>query len=210
MKLIVLVLMFIVVMAGCGKNEPIPPVTVTQPIQQQTAQPTQIQLLVQQYNGTRLAEGQDQVSPGLDCSMYTVPNTTTSIATATLTSVGSFNFSGVFNQVQTPVTNGLNILPKNVQNVLQTYFVVKCTGILVVADNNWHEFDLTSDDGSRMYIDGTLLNNDGLHSSTTVIETKFLSSGIHSFELDFFQASGQQSLILNEDGAVMSNEGYYH
>jgi hypothetical protein len=82
---------------------------------------------------------------------------------------------------------------------------------LVAGDSNWHDFTLSSDDGSNLYIDGGLLiSNDGLHATQAKSTSKFLAWGIHSFELDFFQGAGQMSLQLSEDGAVMGASGFYH
>ena len=170
-----------------------------------------IQEMVNTENEYRQSVGQELLLPGLDCNLYTVPTTTTAIIGATgLVGVGSFDFTGVFNQPNASVTTGLNILPTALQSVYQTWYIVKCTGDLVVADNNWHEFDVNSDDGSNLYIDGLLINNDGLHAQLDKSASKYLKYGFHFFELDFLQANGNEALILNEDGAVMSSSGFYH
>lgn len=172
--------------------------------------PDSIADIVAEYNATRLAEGQDAVSNGLDCALYTVPTSTTAIIGATLTGVGNFDYIGTFNQPNASVSVGLDILPAPLSNVYQTWFIVKCYGELIVTDNNWHQFDLSSDDGSNLYIDGQILNNDGLHGVQTKSEAKFLSQGVHSIELDFFQAAGMQALILNEDGSPLPAANLYH
>ena len=173
--------------------------------------PTPIQQLVINENTYRLEVGQEQLIPGLACTLYTVPTTTTQIIGATgLVNVGSFEYIGTFNQPNTNVTVGLSVLPVTIQPIFQTWYILKCTGSLVISDDNWHGFSLSSDDGANLYIDGLLINNDGLHGIQTATATKFLKYGFHSFELDFFQASGQQALILNEDGAIMGDAGFYH
>ncbi len=146
-----------------------------------------------------------------------MPTTTTGITAAAnggtapvLTSVGSFEYLGVFNEPNGPVTAGLNILPTALQGVYQTWYIVKCTGNLVVGDSNWHEFDIDSDDGSNLYVDGLIINNDGLHGAQDKSASKFLAYGFHSFELDYLQGAGQEALILNEDSAIMQATGFYH
>jgi len=173
--------------------------------------PTPVEQLVINENAYRLEVGQEQLIPGLVCTLYTVPNTTTQIIGAIgLVNMGSFEYLGSFNQANTNVTVGLNVLPATIQPIFQTWYILKCTGSLVISDDNWHGFSLSSDDGANLYIDGLLINNDGLHGIQTATATKFLKYGFHSFELDFLQASGQQALILNEDGAIMGDAGFYH
>jgi hypothetical protein len=173
--------------------------------------------MVDTENNYRLNVGQEALVPGLDCNVYTVPTTTTGITAAAnggtapvLTGVGSFSYAGQFNQANGPTSAGLNILPAGMQNVYQTWYIVKCTGDLVVSDDNWHEFDLTSDDGANLYVSGLLINNDGMHGAQTVSKSKYLKYGFYSFELDYLQGAGNEALILNEDGALMSSAGFYH
>lgn len=170
-----------------------------------------VQLMVDKENQYRLSVGQEALVSGLTCTLYTVPTTTTAIIGATgLVTVGSFAYTGQFNQPNGPVTAGLNILPTALQGVYQTWFIVKCTGSLVVSDDNWHEFDINSDDGANLYVDGLLINNDGLHGAQDKAATKYLKYGIHSFEVDYFQSNGSEALIVNEDNALMSSAGFYH
>lgn len=172
---------------------------------------TDVQEIVANENAYRLQVGQEQFIPGLTCTLYNAPTTTTQIVGAAgLMTVGSFLFTGVFNQPVNSTSVGLNILPTALQAVYQNWYIVKCVGSLVIADDNWHQFSLTSDDGSNLSIDGALINNDGLHSTQTISQVKFLKYGIHTFELDYFQGQGQEILILNEDGQVMTKEGWYH
>jgi hypothetical protein len=173
--------------------------------------PSVIDQMVANQNAYLYSIGQPPLVAGLSCTLYTVPTSTTDIVGATLTQVASFSYTGVFNQLNLPVTAGFNVLPLALQPIYQTWFVMKCTGQLVVTDNNWHNFSLSSDDGSNLYIDGSLLiGNDGQHAIETVAAAKLLTSGFHSFELDFFQAAGEQALILDEDGAVMGSSGFYY
>ena len=170
-----------------------------------------VQELINAQNAYRLSIGQDPLQPGLACTLYTVPQTTTLIIGATgLVSVGAFEYDDVFNVPNQSTSVGLTILPTALQGVYQTWYIVKCTASLVVADSNYHEFDITSDDGSNLYVDGLLINNDGLHGAQTKSATKYLQYGIHTFELDYLQANGNESLILNEDNALMQATGFYH
>lgn len=188
-------------------------VTVTS-VSTSTATSSLLQEVLNEEDAYLESVGQHDLIPGLSCTIYTVPTSTTGIVQATnscsLTNQASFSYTGQFNQPLTPVSNGLNILPTALQSVYQTWFIVKCYGYLVNLDNNYHQFSLTSDDGSLLYVDGLLVNNDGLHSTATVSNSKLLTVGAHYFELDFFQGGGMQSLILNEDGVLLNSNQLYH
>ena len=208
-KLMVVCMLFL---AGCMpekgdqglRGQPGAPGTVVQ------VPPSTVELIVDEYNDTRNALGQESIMPGLACSLYTVPTSATQIVGASLTGVGSFLYQGGFNQPNANVSVGLNVLPPAMSQIYKTWFVLKCSGFLVVTDNKYHRFDLSSDDGSILYIDGAALNNDGMHSITTKSSSKFLSRGVHSFELDFIQGAGNQALILNMDGSQLPVSQLYH
>jgi hypothetical protein len=224
MKYIIAIL-FVLGMVACGQGPQGPQGAMGPqgPAGSSTSTETSVQQLVDEQNAERAALGQAPLTQGLTCTFYTVSQSTTclvqnntSACTAwssnAYTTVGSFRYTGVFNQPTAQTSNGLNVLPTALQGIsqYQSWYVLRCSGQLVITDNNYHEFDLTSDDGSNLYIDGLLIANDGLHGTQTKSAAKFLGYGLHSFELDYLQASGQETLILNEDGAVMQASGFYH
>src|SRR5665213_3287455 len=114
--------------------------------------------VVQEYNEGRVAVGQDPVTAGLACTLYTVPNTTTQIVGAVLTSVGSWTYTGVFNDANGSSAPGLTILPAAIRSFYTSYYVVKCTGLYVMAGPGYAEFDLSSDDGANLSVNGALIN----------------------------------------------------
>ena len=62
-------------------------------------------------------------------------------------------------------------------------------------------FFLSSNDGSRLYIDDKLvIDNDGLHGTIEKPGDIKLSAGKHKFELSYFQAGGKTSLELLMSG----------
>jgi hypothetical protein len=180
---------------------------------------TTIQTMVANQNAYREAVGQEPLTPGLTCTAYsisplttclvqTVPASCVTWTTNSYTNLGSYQWLGMFDSVES--TSAVNFLPV----ALQTYtswYEISCTGSLVVADNNYHLWDMNSDDGSLFYVDGTLVvNNDGIHNIQDKRGEKFLQYGFHSIQLNYFEATGNQGLTLNEDGSVMSNLGFYH
>ncbi len=70
-------------------------------------------------------------------------------------------------------------------------------GCIYVPLDGTYEFYLGSDDGSRFYMNNTLLiDNDGLHAYKEDSVMINLQSGFYSFQCEFFELSGQQKLQL--------------
>ncbi|MFT4512978.1 MAG: alpha-L-fucosidase [Planctomycetota bacterium] len=70
-------------------------------------------------------------------------------------------------------------------------------GFLSIDEPELYRFLLTSDDGSKLWIDGKLIiDNDGLHGSKQQLRSIALGKGLHSFELIGFNATGGTELDL--------------
>ena len=74
---------------------------------------------------------------------------------------------------------------------------------------------LSSDDGSRILLDGELLiDNDGLHGHQGVEASLELEAGLHEFEIWHFENSGGQSIVLewqtpgSEEFVVVPDEAF--
>jgi hypothetical protein len=70
------------------------------------------------------------------------------------------------------------------------------TGYLGVESADSFLFTLNSDDGSMLYIDGSLVVNNGFdngHDPRTVSSRSSLLAGIHPFRIEFFEDFGGQS-----------------
>ncbi|HET6489627.1 MAG TPA: PA14 domain-containing protein [Syntrophales bacterium] len=70
------------------------------------------------------------------------------------------------------------------------------TGYLNVDGNGSFAFTLNSDDGSMLYIDGSLVVNNGYdngHDPRKVSGSASLLAGIHAFRIEFFEDFGGQS-----------------
>lgn len=62
-------------------------------------------------------------------------------------------------------------------------------------------FSLTSDDGSALIIDGeTIIGNDGIHPAKTVNMKETLQAGLHTMQVQYFEASGNRTLALSVKG----------
>jgi alpha-N-arabinofuranosidase len=79
--------------------------------------------------------------------------------------------------------------------VAEDNFGLSYQGYIKVPANGLYDFYLVSDDGSRLIIDGqVIVNNDGQHAAIEKKGTIFLSQGAHSIQVDYFEASGQNSI----------------
>ena len=78
-------------------------------------------------------------------------------------------------------------------------FAARWTGqIMVTGSGNQNvTFYLGSDDGSRLYIDGTLVvDNGGLHGFQTLSGLSTLSPGLHNIEVQYFERNGGAGISL--------------
>lgn len=219
MKLLTIVLMFMM-LVGCGKDKlvVIPGPTVTVPAAPLTETEDVLALLADE-NAYRTGLGQTALSKGLSCTLYTVTggdriqasvsghNTLTGI-----TQVATFLYSDVFNQPDASINDGMNVLPVALRSVYKNMYLLRCQGQIVVTKTDYYNFDITSDDGSLLYVDGAkIIDNDNNHGSTTVAGTKYLRRGVHTFRLDYAQTGGgSESLILNAGGVSIPCMYYAH
>lgn len=71
------------------------------------------------------------------------------------------------------------------------------TGFLRVAKGEAYTFALTSDDGSKLWIDGKLvIDHDGLHSAEAKQGIAPLAAGLHKIEISWFNKTGGAELKL--------------
>ncbi|MFD6285416.1 family 16 glycoside hydrolase [Streptomyces sp. NPDC060205] len=76
-------------------------------------------------------------------------------------------------------------------------FVSEVTGYLVVPSDGTYGLRLTSDDGSRLSIDGaTVIDHDGLHGAEPKDASVQLTAGSHPLRIDHFERDGGQELRL--------------
>ncbi len=80
-------------------------------------------------------------------------------------------------------------------------FAVRLTTTLTVTTGGTYTFDLGSDDGSRLYVDGVeVVENDGLHAFRTRSGTVNLTEGQHEVVIIFFERGGQAQLQSSISG----------
>ncbi|MBC7834800.1 MAG: alpha-L-fucosidase [Phycisphaerales bacterium] len=70
-------------------------------------------------------------------------------------------------------------------------------GFIRVPADDVYEFELTSDDGSRLLIDDqVIVNNDGLHTAVPKRGTAALAAGLHPIVVEYFNKTGGTALSL--------------
>ncbi len=98
------------------------------------------------------------------------------------------------------------------------YFAAKYEGELVVETGGTYTFNLASDDGSMLFINGVaVIDNDGLHGTRTRTVTLDLEAGSHDIEVRYFENTGSQTLQLSWRGPdtggvneVIGGDSYQH
>ncbi|MFF6916439.1 family 16 glycoside hydrolase [Streptomyces sp. NPDC012466] len=77
-------------------------------------------------------------------------------------------------------------------------FVSEATGYLIAPRDGSYVFRLTSDDGSRLSLDGSpLIDHDGLHGAEPKDGTVHLTAGPHPLRVDHFERDGGQQVQLS-------------
>jgi hypothetical protein len=81
----------------------------------------------------------------------------------------------------------------------QEWFAIEYTGRFWIERPGPYRFALTSDDGSRLYIDDqTVVDNDGIHPAVTKSGSLELSGGIHTLRVQYFQGPRLQVALVLE------------
>ena len=77
---------------------------------------------------------------------------------------------------------------------LPDYFYVRWTGVIRAEKDGKHKFYTESDDGSRLFIDGKqVVDNGGLHAAEEKSGEAELNAGDHELKLEFFENTGGAS-----------------
>ncbi|MGH1486108.1 MAG: PA14 domain-containing protein [Cellvibrionaceae bacterium] len=117
-----------------------------------------------------------------------------------------FNYSvydGVFDALPdfstlAPIASGQSsVIDVSVTTEVETFALV-FTRQIIVSTAGEYTFSTTSDDGSKLYIDGAVVvDNDGLHGPVTVTNAVFLNQGTYDFRVEFFERGGGEVLEVS-------------
>jgi len=87
--------------------------------------------------------------------------------------------------------DSISLSPKQVND----NYAFRFAATIVIPANDTYTFYASSDDGSRISIDGdVLVDNDGLHGFRERSASKFLSAGSHHVLIEFFERAGLDKL----------------
>ena len=89
--------------------------------------------------------------------------------------------------------------------------VTQYKGYIAIPSAGTHTFSLKSDDGSALYLGGTLaVNNDGSHGlKGPSADVTFNAAGLYSFFLDHFENAGRTGITLTMDGQMLATSSLY-
>ncbi len=75
---------------------------------------------------------------------------------------------------------------------------VRFSGFITISTSETYTFYTTSDDGSKLFVNGTeVVDNDGLQSATEGSGSIALTPGTYSFEVEFFENTGDEILSVS-------------
>lgn len=181
--------------------------------------------VVADENAYREGLGQTGLTAGLSCSVVAIAsgawisssspgyNAGQGVLVAVVgTPTYTYLYQGPFNQPN--IDSGPNnLLPIAIQPIyIGQNYKISCSGQIAILSTKYYAYDIQSDDGSILTIDGTqVINNDGNHGVTEKQGTKFLRRGIHSFSLVYAQSGGGNfAMMLKSDGASIDSRLYVH
>lgn len=198
-------LLSLMLFVGCAKENTS---VVKEYIPTPVVQTDEVQRVLDEENHYRAMMGQANLSGGLTCSTYiNLSNSLTAFPTSLPSANATFKYVGVFNQENSSASTGLNVIPPalRTQSAYLQWYAIRCSGYIVVTDDDYYSFELTSDDASNLYIANVkVVDNDGNHSAVTKTGYKSLRRGVHAFRLDYMQGpAGNQALILKSGGVLV-------
>jgi hypothetical protein len=100
-------------------------------------------------------------------------------------------------------TSSLNIPPQDYKlgfpgiSKRTEWFAIDYTGRFWIGKPGEYKFELTSDDGSMLYVDDKLvIDNSGLHPPVTLHGKVDLAGGIHNIRIEYFQGLKYQVALV--------------
>lgn len=124
----------------------------------------------------------------------------------TLTPSGSVRLNKIEATSSTNVTVFPLFVDSSFQGITEKFGLV-CSAKLIVKGTGNHTFKLTSDDGSKLSLNGvTIINHDGTHGMTAKTGVVSLTPGTYQMRVEYFNGSGDKGLILSwtKPGSVES------
>lgn len=102
-------------------------------------------------------------------------------------------------------------IPDNLLDIrlegMAEHFGVQFTASIEAPEDGTYRFELASDDGARLFIDGKrVIDNDNVHPADRIRSARVpLTKGPHEFRVDYFEAAGEEHLYVAWSGATFQN-----
>ncbi|TAL54320.1 MAG: hypothetical protein EPN86_03965, partial [Nanoarchaeota archaeon] len=153
-----------------------------------------------------LANTVAQISPGLIAKYFSINKSIKLIGQINPTNE---TWQAVVGNVDFPATWGGIISPYS------DNFFINFKGLIKIDEEGAYDFFLTSDDGSKLLIDGNqVILNDGRHWMRLQNGSINLTTGFHNISIDYFERTGQAGIILEwktpSGRAVVPQENLFH
>ncbi|MEN1784021.1 MAG: PA14 domain-containing protein [Bacteroidota bacterium] len=86
-------------------------------------------------------------------------------------------------------------------------FSIRYTGNIIISTADTYTFYTVSDDGSKVFIDGIeVVDNDGNHGPRERSGTIFLTQGVHTIEVLFYEDGGGEILTVSYSSATITKQ----
>lgn len=121
-------------------------------------------------------------------------------------------FEGEWNELPdfeslTPVFQEVASVPTHTIRNRDDNYALLFTGSIQIAESGEYSFYLSSDDGSRLVLDGQeLIANDGVHGVVEGVGYAMLSVGEHPIQIEYFEKDGGQFLTLKYEGPTIEKQ----
>ena len=106
--------------------------------------------------------------------------------------------------ISKPLNSGITDLFSIKNAPKENYYGYRFYGYINVPKDGIYNFFLTSNDGSRLHIDGKeLIENDANHSTVEEPGGVALKAGLHKILVKYFQCGGGKALTVSWSGPAM-------
>ena len=121
-------------------------------------------------------------------------------------------FGGVFDAL--PAFEGLSPMKTGIADQVNLSvaastenFALEFRGFVQILTQGTYTFFSSSDDGSRVFVDGKLVvDNDGIHPMREISGSVVLSAGYHVLKIQYFEKTGGEGLEIKYQGPVIAKQ----
>ncbi len=116
---------------------------------------------------------------------------------------GKWNKLPDFDKLEAVATDHVRggLISLKVAKKLKDHFGIVFRAKLEAPSDGNYKFKLSSDDGTRLIVDGeTVIDHDGIHGTSGKDGSVTLKKGAHDLELQYFEGGGQEMLALSWSG----------